>query len=110
MENKTLLEIPPDSVDELKLALKDSTIFVYLVTERKDAQAWKLAISLAKDLPGILPVRIENRVDASAWISKKNDAVSVTFDSKGNVKKRLTKAEAEDRKVVAKALADAMES
>lgn len=103
------LQIPPAPINELTDALKDSSQFVYLVVDTQDSRAWKLALSLQRDLPKLYPARIEDSSIASPWITAAG-AIAVTFDSAGKPLRQLSRSEAEDRIVVARALADAMES
>lgn len=101
------LEIPPNTVDDLNAALRDQTKLVYLVNAAKSSGAWANALAAEQDLPGTAAFRAQNRQDVATWL-KDTDKVAAIFDWKGNVKRLLTKAEAEDKDLVEQAISDAM--
>lgn len=93
------MEVPPDSLDAVRAALKDETKLVYLVAAGVDSDSWAIACAVEQEMAGVLSVRLQDRNAASEWITD-STRISATTDWAGNVLLQLTVVQAEDKDLV----------
>lgn len=97
------IEVPPTTLDEVRVALKDRTKLGYFVIASADSDLWNVALALEIDIPGVTPIRFQNRDDAREWITDAR-MVAAAADWDGRVHTQFTAAQAEDKDHVAEKL------
>lgn len=93
------IEIPSQSLDSVRAALRDRTKLVYLVIAAADSSAWEIALAAEQDLAGVFSVRFQERKDAKEWIADKN-IVAAAADWDGRIHAFLSAAQADDKDFV----------
>lgn len=93
------MEVPLDSLDVVREALKDETKLVYLVVANADSDCWAIGCAVEQEMAGILSIRLHDRASAQEWIKDSAHIAAVT-DWAGNVRCELSAAQAEDKDFV----------